>query len=63
VTPEQLPQLLEYGVHGLIVIVLLIGWYERREMRKENNDLLREVLKLKQNLQRAGVVEPDEFDQ
>lgn len=40
----NLAPLLEAGIHGLLVIVLLLGWYERREMRSEQRELLKLVM-------------------
>lgn len=36
----NIAELIQAGVHGVLVIILLFGWYERREMRKEQMDLL-----------------------
>jgi len=40
----EIAQLLEAGVHGLLVIILIAGWYERREMRKDIFDLVKLVM-------------------
>jgi hypothetical protein len=40
----NLAPLLDAGIHGLLVIVLLIGWYERREIRRENYELIKLVM-------------------
>jgi hypothetical protein len=40
----NLAPLLDAGIHGLLVIVLMIGWYERREIRRENYELIKLVM-------------------
>jgi len=34
-------ELLKYGIQGLIVVILILGWYERREMRREQYELIK----------------------
>lgn len=40
----NLAPLLDAGIHGLLVIVLLLAWWERREMRYEQRELLKLVM-------------------
>lgn len=40
----NLAPLLEAGIHGLLVVILALGWYERREMRAEQRELLKLVM-------------------
>jgi len=37
----NLAPLLDAGISGLLVIVLALGWYERREMRKQQFELIK----------------------
>jgi hypothetical protein len=37
----NLAPLLDAGLTGLLVIVLALGWYERREMRKQQFELVK----------------------
>lgn len=40
----NLAPFLDAGIHGLLVIVLALAWYERREMRQEQRELLKLVM-------------------
>lgn len=42
----NIAELLNAGIHGLLVIVLLIAWYERREMRADQLALIKLLLEI-----------------